>query len=345
MSGPRVLEACQDDHASRALWLEAELLGTSLATVVDELSVIHETDRGEGPSVEEARYWLGEDADPVLRDGLMSLSKAKLDELFRRPSLLPALQELVLVDGGEYWNDAVARSEVLAATSKYHRRQLARRLGLREPTPSPESRPAAADAPGRNSAGMRRWLIIAVPVAMAASLIVALTLPSFIPPETPGDPSPPVTAVATPDVAEPRETTRIVKVIVPESGPVDSPDPLASLAVAARGWSHSLAADGPVSVEQVAAIAVESRRSLATAIDALERRGMARDESRSSDVLKRFVTAAATLDAIENVLSTSEGDRQVVARERQRLLMVLGGLIDIPESSGILDPDGRSQGN
>ena len=84
-------------------WLDRTLMSPGLVNVVDELAVIHHAPE-ESLTVEEARDWLGKDVAAVLERGLGVLEDARLRQMLVRPSLLPAIQELVLVEGGAYWN-------------------------------------------------------------------------------------------------------------------------------------------------------------------------------------------------------------------------------------------------
>lgn len=92
-----------DTPAELGPWLDRVLMRPGLAAVVDDLSAVHRAPE-ESLSAEDAREWLGKDADPVLNRGLAALDNAKLRQLLVRPTLLPAIQEFVLVEGGGYWH-------------------------------------------------------------------------------------------------------------------------------------------------------------------------------------------------------------------------------------------------
>src|SRR5687767_1355847 len=96
-----------DDPAELAGWLERRLVGLDLAALVAELSAIH----GDRPSAAgELDALLGGHRDAVLNQGLSALPAAGLRELMRRPSVLLELQELILIDGGDYWRSLARAS-------------------------------------------------------------------------------------------------------------------------------------------------------------------------------------------------------------------------------------------
>jgi|688.fasta_scaffold31378_5 hypothetical protein len=125
-------------------WLDSLVASPDLAAAVDDLSAIHGAAE-EAPAVEEARAWLGSDVDAVLERGLGAIENARLRELLVRPALLPAIQELVFVEGGGYWNRIVAESTVA--------------------TPAPQA-----------AATRHRWLLAMAPLAIAASIAAFVAL-------------------------------------------------------------------------------------------------------------------------------------------------------------------------
>ncbi len=96
--------------AEKAAWLDRQLVSEDLAAIVDELSAIHGA-ADEDLSAEEGRAWLGQDAEKVLSFGLSGLSQGRLREVLRRPSLLLAIQEIVLLEGGSYWDRLVREAQ------------------------------------------------------------------------------------------------------------------------------------------------------------------------------------------------------------------------------------------
>lgn len=125
-----------------AAWLDAALMKPGLRSLVDELTVFNGAP-DESLQAEHARRWLGDDAEQVLRKGFAALAPSKVRELLSRPSLLPAVQELVLVDGGPYWQK------------------------LRQHPGATTSSPSGTK---------RRYLLIFAPIAVAASVSTAMLL-------------------------------------------------------------------------------------------------------------------------------------------------------------------------
>lgn len=88
-------------------WLESQVVGSQLRFLVGQL----ETISGSQLRLEPHETWeirlrslLTEELSEVLENGLRGLSEKSLRELIRQPRTLLALQELVFVEGGEYWN-------------------------------------------------------------------------------------------------------------------------------------------------------------------------------------------------------------------------------------------------
>jgi hypothetical protein len=101
-----------DDVLQLPAWLEAELVGLRLRDLMSELSVVHRVAL-RSTSSEELETWLGTDRAAVLDRGLGALPAERFSDLLKRPHFLPALQELVLLEGGSYWQnllDTVGRA-------------------------------------------------------------------------------------------------------------------------------------------------------------------------------------------------------------------------------------------
>lgn len=133
-----------DAPAELGPWLDRTLMRPGLAAVVDDLTAIHQGGR-ESLSAEDAREWLGKDASAVLHRGLASLDNAKLRQLLARPALLPAIQELVLVEGGGYWSAL---------------------------TPAAKNATPAITL----NKSMPRWLFVVMPLALAASIAAFIVI-------------------------------------------------------------------------------------------------------------------------------------------------------------------------
>jgi hypothetical protein len=133
-----------ESPAELARWLDRILMSEDLAVIVDELTVVHQTD-DEAISVEEARDWLGDSFPAVMDRGLGALSQSRLRQLLVRPCLLPAMQELALVSGGPYWNQVMRDVPTKVAASVVER-----------------------ELPRNRSNS--RWLFAFVPLAVAVSV-------------------------------------------------------------------------------------------------------------------------------------------------------------------------------
>ena len=125
-------------------WLDRILMSDDLAKVVDELTVVHQS-ADEAISVEQARDWLGDSFSAVMASGLGAISQSRRRQLLLRPSLLPAMQELALINGGPYWNQLVSVVPAAEAAS----------MAQHQPPPKRSS---------------NRWLFAALPLAMAACI-------------------------------------------------------------------------------------------------------------------------------------------------------------------------------
>jgi hypothetical protein len=93
-----------DDAADLAGWLEGQLVGLDLSTLVAELETIGGL--GEGPATPplSLETILGKERDAVLAHGLASLAQDRVRQLLRHPRLLLDLQELILSSGRPYWH-------------------------------------------------------------------------------------------------------------------------------------------------------------------------------------------------------------------------------------------------
>ena len=95
------------DPAQRPAWLEQQLVGLRLGTLVDQLEVLLDLHEDVGPALEEI---CGDRLRDVFRRGLSSLSPEQIQNLIRHPWRLLELQEKVFVEGGAYWS-SVPRTE------------------------------------------------------------------------------------------------------------------------------------------------------------------------------------------------------------------------------------------
>jgi hypothetical protein len=154
-----------EDEAALAGWLERQVVGERLGTLVAELEGIH------GPPAHTASLdqVLGDRRDAVLRDGLASLPHQRFGLFLRQPRLLLGLQELVLISGGPHW-------QTLAAAQPEHRDALV------------QGRVRLPDVPERALTALRPFRLQRWGVGLAATAIVAasLLLAAFLIPGLPG---------------------------------------------------------------------------------------------------------------------------------------------------------------
>ncbi len=113
-----------EDPAQLAGWLERQLAGLHLGALVAELAAVHPDIAG--PPLEEV---LGEHREAILAGGLSALQPAALHQLLRHPRLLLQLQELVLLEGGAYWQRLLSKDADVTAMARRGEQRLAALLG------------------------------------------------------------------------------------------------------------------------------------------------------------------------------------------------------------------------
>ncbi len=100
------LDYFDDEPSVDHQWVEAAITGLSLSTVVEELLALKESQEDAQPrSSASVRIWLAADLDRVLTIGLRALPSSKFQEILREPGLLGGLQELILEEGGPFWQE------------------------------------------------------------------------------------------------------------------------------------------------------------------------------------------------------------------------------------------------
>jgi hypothetical protein len=144
-------------------WLEGQLLGFDLAALVAELEAIHGDLGHDAISLDRL---LGTDRVVLLERGLSALPIERLREFLRHPRLLLDLQELVLVEGGSYWQRLTTKTPESARLDAEGWRRLDDFL-----TTGDDAAPTLR-AP-RTSARRNSWRWVAI-LATAASLLVAV---------------------------------------------------------------------------------------------------------------------------------------------------------------------------
>ena len=152
-----------------AAWLDRHLASDGLAAIVDDLSAVHAAP-AELCSVEQAREWLGDAAPLVLANGLGAIGDERIKQLLVRPSLLPALQELVMLEGGPYWDNLLHHSAGVQESLSRARSTLSSVIAV------PASASKNTVTP-RSEQGNRRYLFTLIPLAVAAMLALMITWP------------------------------------------------------------------------------------------------------------------------------------------------------------------------
>jgi len=89
-----------DERKDWAAWIEKQLVGAELVKVVEQLIVLG----GTHPPSMSLQTWLGKDRENLLKRGLKEdIGQSRIEDLVRNPALLLELQELVLLEGEDYW--------------------------------------------------------------------------------------------------------------------------------------------------------------------------------------------------------------------------------------------------
>jgi hypothetical protein len=147
-------------------WLDGHLVGPDLGNLAAELSAIHDTSSAP-PSLDAV---LADQRRSVLSEGLQALPRERMRQLLIHPSLLLQLQELVLIEGGEYW-ERLLQATPPAEELTHALRQFKERLAREHTAPSPApAGPAKLIYPWYR----RPWLVSLL--TAAAVLLIALPL-------------------------------------------------------------------------------------------------------------------------------------------------------------------------
>jgi len=95
-----VIESLPENEAALPGWLDRHLVGADLAALIAELHAIHPIPAKSPPSLDEL---LANRRDALLARGTSALPRSTMRTLLTCPSLLLELQETVLIEGGDYW--------------------------------------------------------------------------------------------------------------------------------------------------------------------------------------------------------------------------------------------------
>jgi len=89
-----------DDRKEWAAWLEKQILSLQLTTLVEQLITLGSNH----PPEITFQAWLANDQDNVMKYGLQKhVDTPRIELVVRNPALLLDLQQLVLLEGEEYW--------------------------------------------------------------------------------------------------------------------------------------------------------------------------------------------------------------------------------------------------
>jgi len=183
-----------EESAELPLWIERQLVGLNLRQLVTELTAIGQmatddaTARQSSPPATttpaDAAQWLGDSKGTVLADGLRGLPAEKLSELLRQPRLLGSLQELVLVEGGPYWEEVARRAPAVEARVAMGRERVVQAVrGETSPIAGRIFAPPASSGPGPKAVDVapppapfaKRYGALAICLALAACLLLMVT--------------------------------------------------------------------------------------------------------------------------------------------------------------------------
>lgn len=126
-------------------WLERHIVSDLLGNLVSELIAIH-GDSGETykAAAQHLEQLLGGQQSVVIERGLGVLDAEKLQQLLSRPRLLFALQELVFVEGGQYWLELLGAAPFDQGIQAETKRRVLRDISIELAVPVPTALPVAA---------------------------------------------------------------------------------------------------------------------------------------------------------------------------------------------------------
>jgi hypothetical protein len=150
-------------------WLEQRIVSGELRALVAELAAVH----GAAPPERSVRDEFDELLPTILTGGLVALPgptrQAAARHLLQQPYHLLELQELVLTEGGPYW-DAIPRpTELLVSVARVKARLAEQLLG-------PPAEPSHPTAPTPGPRKVPRYRSALVAVAATAALVCVATL-------------------------------------------------------------------------------------------------------------------------------------------------------------------------
>lgn len=126
-----------EDTSKWSTWLEHRMVGLDLADLVAELTCALKDQPAKRESLDEI---CGRQMPQLLEHGFSELSTSQLRRLFKQPELLLELQELVLSEGGLYWDKVKLPAKEQAVIDTSTRRtleELKKKLPKRVRKPKP----------------------------------------------------------------------------------------------------------------------------------------------------------------------------------------------------------------
>lgn len=173
-----------DDEADFARWFDEQIVGDNIHELVAELAAVHDADPRLDPgAVAMAKAVVGDSLPQFLAGGTAALSSAQRRGLLTTPAILPAVQELVFIEGGPYWHDLIRQAD---PTPSFSAADVLARLETAT-NPSPRSAiltPEGGIEDGNSPQRRQKNKIAAGLAALAACLLVGVTWSLLQPPVT-----------------------------------------------------------------------------------------------------------------------------------------------------------------
>lgn len=152
-----------DDSADWPAWLEQQLMGVELQTLIRELEILA-PQPAPPPDLDDV---IGDHWPLVFERGLGSLGHERIRQLIRHPRLLLDLQEQVLISGGSYWR-ALPPDEAASRGSQRVRERVNQELN-RQSLDATSPMAARQKSPRTERSRAISWV-----AALAASLLAAV---------------------------------------------------------------------------------------------------------------------------------------------------------------------------
>ena len=153
-----------DTQGETADWLAQQLVGLELAELICELRAVHgiPTIIAKSEASAQLRAMLGDYRQELLDVGLTVLPAKTVGELLAHPELLGELQELVLTEGGSYWQKLSQGNQSFDAF-------LSRQLPSSHDMPTVDL--PSTRAPGRPSLAYTSWVVLATAASVLAAVV------------------------------------------------------------------------------------------------------------------------------------------------------------------------------